>query len=88
VTEPTPDNPPMDPNEPDPTPVDPAPLEEEPPAEEQPPGEEQPAVPSSTPCTAVWPGDPAITCEIEFDNHAVFRLTHTRHANGTVYDWE
>lgn len=55
---------------------------------EEPPTEDQPPVPSETPCTSVYPNDPAITCEIQFDNHFEFRVPHTRHADGTVYEWE
>lgn len=72
MTEPTPENPP---------------VEEEPPGEEDP-GGEQPAIPSDTPCTAVHPSVPGVACEIQFDNHALFRIVHTSHANGTVYEWE
>lgn len=82
MTEPAPDAPPIDPNEP----VDPPPTEptepEEPPVEE-PPAAEEPA----GPCGAVHPSLPQIVCELNaghFDN----RLVHTSHANGTVYEWE
>lgn len=86
MTEPTPDAPPVDPN--DPVPTDPTtPVEEEPPAEEDP-GGEQPAIPSDTPCTSTHPNVVGVVCEIQFDNHAVFRLTHVSHANGTIYEWE
>lgn len=80
MTEPTPDAPPVDPNEPvttDPTPV-----------EEEPPGEEQPAVPSDTPCTAVHPTVPGVVCQIQFDNHFAFRLVHTATVDGQTYEWE
>ena len=80
MTEPTPDAPPVDPTEPDPAPT-------EPPAEEEPPGEEQPSVPSSDPCTAVYPNDPSVVCQL-FANHFDFRLVHNAEANGTTYEWE
>ncbi|MFF7561949.1 hypothetical protein ACFZB4_18500 [Streptomyces pseudovenezuelae] len=88
MTDPTPEQPPLDPEQPNPTPDEPTPPEEEQPGEEEPPGDEQPPVPSDTPCTAVWPGDPSVVCEIQFDNHALFRIVHTSHANGTTYEWE
>lgn len=54
---------------------------------EEPVDEEQPPPVSDQPCTSVWPGDESITCEL-FLNHFDFRLPHTRHTGGTVYEWE
>lgn len=48
---------------------------------------ETPPVESAEPCTAVYPNDESITCEL-FANHFDFRLPHTRHTNGTIFEWE
>ena len=62
---------------PEPTPEEPeTPVEQDPPEEEAPPQ-----------CTSVYPRDEAITCEL-FDGHFAYRLPHTRHTDGTVYEWE
>lgn len=59
--------------------TDPVPEEPiEPPAEEE---------PEAEPCTSVYPRNESITCELTV-GHFDYRVPHTRHTEGTVYEWE
>lgn len=55
------------------------------PVPEPEPTEEEP--PPAEPCASVYPQNEAITCELTV-GHFDYRVPHTRHTDGTVYEWE